>query len=148
MQNKDSSIKIKLFYLSCWVFKCSIVLGKLLIPRILRACIYANFGWCRISLYFVGIILEKISSKYKTRFWTEVALQRTDTSLYRTKKTSYLTVIALQGVVNRLSFPPICSGWRVHARVGRYLLFLSVAGNFSWDEHWQCQCRGGWKVRG
>lgn len=74
-------------------------------------------------------------------------LCREQTPVY-TGQRKHLIVIALQGVVNRLSFPPICSGWRVHAHVGRYLLFLSVAGRFSWDEHWQCQWWGGWKVRG
>lgn len=97
MQNKDNTIKIIFFYLSCWVFKWSIVLGKSLNPHVLIACIYAKLGCWGISFYFTGIILEKI--------WT--------------MKTSYLIVKPLKGgVVNRLPFSLICSfEGQVYARV-------------------------------
>lgn len=135
------------FNFSYRVFKWSGVLGKLLAPCILSAYIDAKFGWLRISLYFSGMTLGKISSKHVPRLWTELALGRNRrvTSQYGAKKASNLIVLPLQGGVNTLSFPRTCfAGWQCACKcVSSCCSSWSLAGKLFWGQRWECWWWGG-----
>lgn len=115
-------------------------LGKIVTSLDLQCLRSCKINWCGISLYFTGLALGKISSKHMLRLWTEADLQRNPAhTRLHIKKASYLIVIPVQGgVMNKLSFPPICSfRWRVYAQacICCSSLGLGSFGGGQW-EYW------------
>lgn len=141
------------FNFSYWIFKESIVLGKLLAPWILSAFFYAKFGWLGISLYFSGIILGKISSNI-------ISAQALNWISSREKQNKHQSVQGKESIwSNCYSFARRCEQALLPTHLFCWVACAcmcvciccsswSVAGKLSWGKAGECWWWGGRTGRG